>query len=145
MRTFTAQLGVTRSHQQEWRFANFGAHGSENSGADAADPDGDGLSNLLEYALVLNPNASGTLPTSLALNGSNLEYTYIRSTGAKENVINYHIEWSDTLDVGSWSVETVTEQITLTEGALETVKASIPAGTGAKRFLRLRVTVVTNN
>ncbi len=133
------------THHEEWRFANFGSYASENAAADAADPDHDGLSNLLEYALGLDPNASGTFPASLALNGANLEYTYTRSSAAKDNGVAYQIEWSDTLDVGSWSVETVTEQITSTEGALETVKASIPAGTGAKRFLRLRVTAVTNN
>jgi alpha-tubulin suppressor-like RCC1 family protein len=141
----TVSATQTYTHQQLWRFANFGGYSSENSGADAADPDGDGLSNLLEYALGLDPNASGTFPASLALNGANLEYTYSRSIAAKDNGVAYQIEWSDTLDVGSWSVETVTEQITSTEGALETVKASIPAGTGAKRFLRLRVTAVTNN
>jgi hypothetical protein len=137
--TFTTQPGVTRSHQQEWRFANFGAYDSENSGADEADPDGDGLNNLLEYALGLEPNTAGVLPAFLVLNGANLEYTYSRDMAAKENGINYQIEWSDTLETGSWSSETVVEQITSTEAALETVKASVPAGSGGKRFLRLRV------
>ncbi|MEY4243798.1 MAG: hypothetical protein RLZZ245_1383, partial [Verrucomicrobiota bacterium] len=53
--------------------------------------------------------------------------------------ITYQIEWSDTLEVGSWSTETVTQEIQSTQGALETVKASVPAGSGGKRFLRLRV------
>ncbi|MEY4243513.1 MAG: hypothetical protein RLZZ245_1098 [Verrucomicrobiota bacterium] len=136
---FTTGGGVARSHQQEWRFANFGAYDSENSGADAADPDGDGLSNLLEYALGLDPNTAGVMPAVLVLNGANLEYTYSRDTAARENGINYQIEWSDTLDVGSWSTETVTEEILSTEAALETVKTSVPAGSGGKRFLRLRV------
>jgi hypothetical protein len=47
--------------------------------------------------------------------------------------------------VGSWSTETVTEQITSTQGALETVKASIPKGNGDKRFLRLRVGAAAPN
>jgi hypothetical protein len=79
------------------------------------------------------------VPASLALNGADLEYSYTRSTAAKNNGVTYQIEWSDTLEVGSWSTETVTQQITTTQGALETVKASVPAGTGGKRFLRLRV------
>ncbi|NQX01400.1 putative Ig domain-containing protein [bacterium] len=137
--TFTTQPGVTRTHQQEWRFANFGAYDSANSGADAADPDGDGLNNLLEYALGLDPNTAGVMPAVLVLNGANLEYTYSRSTAAKDNGINDQIEWSDTLETGSWSRETVVQQITSTQGALETVKASLPAGSGGKRFLRLRV------
>ena len=142
--TFTTAAGVTRSHQQEWRFANFRAYDSANSGADAADPDGDGLNNLLEYALGLDPNTAGVMPAVLALNGASLEYTYTSSTAAKDNGVTYQIEWSDTLDAGSWSRETVSEQITSTEGALETVKVSIPAGDTGKRFLRLRVTAAGN-
>jgi hypothetical protein len=137
--TFTTQPGVPRSHQQEWRFDNFGAYDSENAG-DAADPDGDGLGNFVEYALGLDPNAPNVMPAVLVLNGANLEYTYSRDSAAKENGVAYQIEWSDTLEAGSWSSETVVEQILSTEAALETVKASVPAGSGGKRFLRLRVT-----
>ncbi len=129
----------THTHQELWRFANFGSYASANSAADSADPDGDGLNNLLEYALGTAPNSSGVMPAVLALNGVNLEYTYTRSTAAKDNGVTYQIEWSDTLEAGSWSTETVSQQITSTQGALETVKASVPAGAGGKRFLRLRV------
>jgi hypothetical protein len=135
--TVTSQPSYT--HLEQWRFANFGSYDSVNSGADSADPDGDGLSNLMEYALGLSPNNSGVIPAALSLSGANLEYTYTRSTAAKDNGVTYQIEWSDTLEAGSWSTETVTQQITFTEGALESVKASVPAGTGGKRFLRLRV------
>lgn len=141
----TVNAVQTYTHQELWRFANFGSYVSENSAADSADPDHDGLSNLLEYALGLDPNVSGAVPASLALNGAILEYTYTRSTAAKANGVAYQIEWSDTLDTGSWRTETVTEQITTTQGALETVKASIPAGTAGKRFLRLRVSAAANN
>jgi hypothetical protein len=85
------------------------------------------------------------MPAVLALNGANLEYTYTRSTEAKDNGVTYQIEWSDTLEAGSWSTETVTQEITSTQGALETVKASVPKGNGAKRFLRLRVSAATGN
>ena len=130
---------IIHTHQELWRFENFGSYDSVDSGADSADPDHDGLNNLLEYALGTAPNSSGVMLASLALNGANLEYTYTRSTAAKENGINYQIEWSDTLEAGSWSTETVTQEIQSTHGALETVKASVPAGSGGKRFLRLRV------
>ena len=135
----TITSGPSYTHQELWRFANFGSYTSDASAADAADPDGDGLNNLLEYALGTGPNSSGVIPAVLALNGVNLEYTYTRSTAAKDNGVTYQIEWSETLEAGSWSTESVTQQITSTQGALETVKASIPKGTGGKRFLRLRV------
>ena len=135
----TVIAGPDHTHQELWRFANFGSYTSDASAADAADPDGDGLNNLLEYALGTGPNSPGVIPAVLALNGVNLEYTYTRSTAAKDNGVTYQIEWSETLEAGSWSTETVTQQITSTQEALETVKASVPAGTGGKRFLRLRV------
>ena len=144
LRGFEVITTITRTHQELWRFTNFGSYDSLASAADSADPDGDGLSNLLEYALGLNPNASGTLPASLVLNGANLEYTYTRSTGARENGTTYQVEWSESLAVGSWSTETVNQQITSTQGALETVKASVPKGNGGKRFMRLRVTAAGN-
>jgi uncharacterized delta-60 repeat protein len=140
--TLTASITASQdnhTHQELWRFANFGSYDSVDSGADSADPDHDGLNNLLEYALGLDPNSSGVIPAVLALSGANLEYTYTRSTAAKDNGVTYQIEWSETLEAGSWSTETVTQQITSTQGALETVKASVPKGTGGKRFLRLRV------
>lgn len=142
--TFVPGAPTAYTHQQQWRFTNFGSYDSLASAADSADPDGDGLNNLLEYALGLNPNASGTLPASIVLNGADLEYTYTRSTGARENGITYQVEWSESLAVGSWSTETVNQQITSTQGALETVKASVPKGNGDKRFMRLRVTAAGN-
>jgi hypothetical protein len=136
---------VARTHQELWRFANFGSYTSDASAADSADPDGDGLSNLMEYALGTGPNSSGVIPAVLALNGANLEYTYTRSTAAKDNGLTYQIEWSETLEAGSWSSETVTQQITSTQGTVETVKASVPKGSTGKRFLRLKVQAVSGN
>ncbi|MDQ6622929.1 MAG: hypothetical protein M3Y86_05525, partial [Verrucomicrobiota bacterium] len=48
-----------------WRFGHFGANANDPAAADEADFDGDGISNLLEFALNLDPqNASVTgLPT----------------------------------------------------------------------------------
>jgi hypothetical protein len=141
----TVADGPTYTHQELWRFTNFGSYTSDASAADAADPDGDGMSNLLEYALGTDPNNSGVMPAVLALNGANLEYSYTRSTAAKDNGVTHQIEWSETLEAGSWSTQTVTQEITSTQGALETVKASVPKGTGGKRFLRLKVQAVSGN
>ena len=138
--TLTANITApAHTHQEEWRFANFGGYLSEADAADNTDPDHDGLNNLLEYALGFDPHVASVIPATLALNGANLEYTYVRSTAAKNHGATYQIEWSDTLEAGNWSTEEVTEQIQSTEGALETVKASLPASTGGKRFLRLQV------
>jgi hypothetical protein len=88
--------------------------------------------------------STGTTYT-FTLNEANLEYTYTRSTAAKDNGVTYQIEWSETLEAGSWSTETVTQEITSNQEALETVKASVPKGTSGKRFLRLRVSAAAGN
>ncbi len=109
-----------------------------------ADPDGDGIANLMEYALGLNPGTSGVIPAALVMNGTQLEYSYTRSSTAREDGLIYQVEWSDTLEPGSWNTENVTQQIISTDDALETVKAYIPAGSSGKRFLRLRVNPADN-
>ncbi len=100
----------------------------------SADPDKDGILNLMEFALNLSPKTPSVIPAVLVKNGSWLEYTYTRNPSAAD-AVTYIVEWSDTLAAGSWSNGGVTEQ---SLGG-NTVKATIPAGSGPKRFVRLRV------
>ena len=93
----------------------------------------------MEYALGMDPMTPSLAPFTIRMAGGNLEYVYQRSTAARQEGVTYQIEWSDTLEAGSWSVQDVAQQIQDTAGAIETVKATIPAGSFGKRFLRLRV------
>lgn len=52
-----AEIGAPETPLQAWRRTHFGSTGNSGAGGDAADLDGDGLPNLIEYAL-------GTVPTS---------------------------------------------------------------------------------
>jgi hypothetical protein len=145
--TLSGSLGNPSTPPYEtWVAQWFAQHPSFNGEAALpdADPDGDGISNLMEYALGLNPNTPGVIPAALVINGAQLEYAYTRSTAAREAGLLYQIEWSDTLEPGSWTTETVTQQIESTEGALETVKATVSAGNADRRFLRLRVDSIEN-
>ena len=60
---------------QQWRVTHFGSHQNNANGADDADPDHDGLKNLLEYALNGHPNLPNTAPQPRLLANGTLDYT----------------------------------------------------------------------
>ncbi len=118
-----------------WRYTNFGKTGNSGTAADTADANADGENNLFEFATGQDPNAATTRPGTLVKNGASLEYTYTRNPSAI-GAVSYIVEWSDSLAAGSWSSNLVSEQ-SLDDNK---VKAFVPAGSGPKRFVRLRVT-----
>ena len=128
------------SPEETWRKTNFGSIANSGAASRTADPDRDGLSNLMEFATGSNPNAPGTTSQRIARNGSNLEYIYTRSKAALEGGCSFTVEYSDTLAPGSWRTSGVTESqpLLFDDGLIETVKVLVPVGTGP-RFVRLRV------
>ena len=136
-----------------WRSSRFTSAELADSALEAtvwghlADPDGDGLPNLLEHALNTAPKTpnlppAATLDTSVP-DAPRLTLTYTRVIRSAAAGLVYRAEWSDTLAPGSWSDDGVTERIIPATGSLtgtvETVVASVSADSPA-RFLRLRVT-----
>ena len=113
------------------------------SGADDADPDHDGLVNLIEWACGLDPTTGSVLPASLVRNGSSLEFTYSRSVSAVNAGATFTVEWSDTLLAASWSNGDVTEQVLSDDGTVQVVKATLPGGDSEGRFVRLRIVAPT--
>jgi len=105
-----------------------------------ADPDGDGLANLLEFALLLDPATPAAWSGKLELSGNLLAFTYTRARHATG--LSYHVEWSDSLAPGSWSGQDVQQTVVPPDSDpdRQTIQASAPAGGGTRRFLRLRVT-----
>jgi hypothetical protein len=76
-----------------------------------ADPDGDGLPNVLEFALGTNPRVSSAPATPLVdLDGGGLRITLRqraggsghRAFGYTASGIQYRVEWSHTLAAGDW-------------------------------------------
>ena len=89
----------------EWRAENFAADPSGPDAANDADPDRDGLLNLLEYALFLGPDVPETIDlpfitveTDLLTGDDHLTLIYTRATGAEDLV--YTVEISD--DLVNW-------------------------------------------
>ena len=121
---------------QNWRALQFGTVANTGTAADTADPDGDGVSNLLEYALGTSPTsaASVSVPTA-QVSGSRLQISFQRALSD----VTYHVEASSDLSPGSWSViatnpGTVGQKVTVTD------TVDLPAAPPPRRFLRLRVT-----
>ncbi len=133
---------LTPTAWQSWQAANFGAATNDPAIAGAtADLERDGIVNLMEFALALDPNVRSVISISIVRNGATLEFTYTRSKAAFTGGATFTVEWSDTLATSSWSTTGVAQTILTDNGTVQSVKATIPAGTGIPvRLVRLKVT-----
>lgn len=124
-----------------WKTQVFGAQaGNPLVAGPDADPDHDGVSNLLEYALGLNANQSDAhlLPKG-SINGPYLSLTYKR----RHNVQGVIYEPSASDNLKDWyPEETVVESVSAPDAnGMETVVVEdfYPLGDFPKRFLRVEV------
>jgi len=130
--------GVPLTAVESWRQTYFGSILNAGSAADTADPDRDGLSNAAEYALGLNPLSPDSMSATLAKSGSNIQYTYTRSTAAATGGVTYTVEYSDTLAPGSWTSAGVgPESILSDNGTLQSVRVAVPIGGSSHRFIHI--------
>ena len=122
-----------------WRLANFGSTGWNDPkvGGNLADPDHDGLPNILEYFF----NSSPTVPSTVGLSGlvvnstGSLEATYIRRKTSDVVVVG---EFALS-PAGPWASVDVLEEILSDDGTTQHVRISHPVGSDSTGFLRLRV------
>ncbi len=133
-----------------WRHGRFSAAQLADPAVsgEAADPDGDGLANLLEYAFAGEPFVAGSVPAErrptpgLAADGR-LTLSYFHA--AERPDISYVVEWTDDLASGVWQtgsgVVAEVSRVEIEGGEWVTVRAEAAPGEAAPRqFLRLRVT-----
>jgi hypothetical protein len=106
-----------------------------------ADPDGDGIGNLLEYALGLDPLTAGLagLPVLGQTNGC-LALTYTTVNRATD--ITYRPEVSADLITWTNGAAYVTETVLASNTLTQTIQAHdlFPSAAAVCRFMRLRVT-----
>lgn len=123
------------SPYQQWKEAYFSQ--SEIDATEfawpASDPDGDGIPNLLEYALGLHPRQPSQwgLP-EIAFDGAFFSLTYRKDPSKPD--IGWQVEVSQTL--GGW--DPIDDTLIGTDGPIEIRKAMVPLA-GGRAFLRLKV------
>ena len=121
---------------QAWRLAMFGTGSNTGQASDAANPSGDGIPNLMKYALGLDPavaNASAR-PLALLTNGClRMDFTRIADPD-----LTFSIEASG--DLTSWTNVWTSTGASNLPGPVSFIDSNAPVSGTTRRFLRLRVT-----
>jgi hypothetical protein len=139
----SAVVGISDLPADAWRFSKFTSEERADPAlsGDGADFDKDGIPNLLEYALALEPKIpeAASLPAAMLLPGGELAFTYTRAKAATDLIFTPEVA----NNVGVWnSGPGITETVsTLDNGLTETVtvKSLVSPGTDGRQFMRLRV------
>ena len=142
--TATLQINVVAAPFELWKQENFTPQQLAQSGVvgDLDDPDRDGIANLLEYALGLDPNQSSASGTPFcSTSGAYLTLTFNRQKIATD--ITYGVK--ATGDLGSswtqiWSSSSVPYGGGSNPSQQVTVQDTVPVSESPKRFMRLKVT-----
>jgi len=132
---------VTGTALQAWRQQYFGSASNTGSATDGFDANGDGETNLLEFATAQNPQANSQAAVAAVVNAGNLEFTYLRNKAAVVDGLIFTVEWSDSLALGTWSGAGIANQNPAPisqDAATETLRILVPAGS-SKRFVHLKV------
>ena len=131
--TVTYTYAAPLSALETWRQTNFGTTANTGSAANNADPEKDGLENLVEFAFGLNPNQpnAALLPQWQRV-GSNWVLTFTQAGSISG--ITYVAEQSTSLAAASWTPVADT-------GTAPQHIFTVPVGSAVRKFLRLRVTV----
>ncbi|TAE78635.1 MAG: hypothetical protein EAZ65_04560 [Verrucomicrobia bacterium] len=126
---------------ESWRILHFGSASVADAAADAADPDRDGDSNLMEFALGTDPQAAGPRPIAASrITSAATEHLAITFPRRKHAKLRYLVEVSS--DLSTWTADT------LQTGAPTSLSADFEQVTfrdrqafpgGGKRFIRVRV------
>jgi hypothetical protein len=134
--TFPSVLTVRAPSFDDWAAANITDPADRAAGSD---PEGDGIANLLEYALLLDPSASDPNPLELVwIEQGGERYPalrFVQRAGLASGVL-VEIDDGD----GSWSVGSTDVTAQVLPGALRRlVRSSAPESAEPRQLLRVRV------
>lgn len=126
---------------QIWRDNHFGNPSNVGAGADGSTPAGDGVANLIKYALGLDPFVRSTraqLPAGSLLKQNGQSYAVLTvNRVAPPADINYIVEVS--ADQQTWASSSPNTIALANTSTQLIVQDSTPISTSAPRFIRLRV------
>jgi autotransporter-associated beta strand protein len=133
---------TTGTLQQNWRLTNFGADWNNDAMAgDAADPDGDNVSNLLERAFGGNPNVlEQNLLPAIDNTAPLLSITYRKAKAATDLV--FTVQESPDLSPTSWTAAVGASTVLNPNDSanpVQIIRFTASPGTTGKKFLRVQV------
>ena len=119
---FTYSIGDNDGTIDAWRLVHFGADaGNPLIAGDLADPELDGLANLLEYAQNLDPNAASDGPV-FGIEPGFITITYRRNLAATD--IAFTVQEAVNLPgINAWTTASVIEEILSDDGTTRVIKA----------------------
>lgn len=125
---------------QGWRKRYFGTVQDSGEAANMADPDHDGLVNLLEYALAGDPTASTPSSGEISRTGSGWRFQYSRNASAQLDGVVCKVQFRGALEdsAASWTGAGLAETVTARADGQENVSVDLPANT-ERGFLRIQI------
>lgn len=131
--TNPAATFTTLTAQQSWRQTYFGTTANKGDAADLADPDNDGLPNIVEFAFGLNPlaNTSSQQLPAPQIVGGNYVVSFTQPAGVSG--ITYGVEWTPSLAPANWTPLADT-------GSGNTHAFSVPVAGNPSVFFRFVIT-----
>ena len=138
-----ATVTITDKPFDRWRGQKFGPAANDPPAADAADWDMDGLQNILEYALNLEPTAADVRPLPLPkIVNDHLTWSYVPNTAARD--VFLIVEAST--DLQQWSSADVEEIRVINPEPPErvTIRYRPAVSLSPHAFLRLRAVRIAN-
>jgi subtilisin-like proprotein convertase family protein len=129
--TFTLKIGAAG-------YADWIAAFAVSDPAMTADPDGDGLKNLIEYLLDSDPKTANS-PIAFTTDATSISLTYRQSKLPTDATLVS--EWSTTLESASWQTAGIVTTVIEENDGSKLLKASLVVDPAqSKKFLRLKAT-----